>query len=119
MIAPMTFPIEIMLRGDERVYTESITHAAEASTWTDVDVRHVLEQMLVAIGQVVSPGRSDEAVSLRGLSWIVSPYEGGVVIALEIHSASAVAGPIPIDRASLDASIARVLTGAAPTSTIH
>ena len=50
-------------------------------------------------------------IALRGLSWIVSPYEGGgVVIAIEITMGAAVAGPFDIDRTRLEAMIARVLS---------
>ncbi|MCL4812566.1 MAG: hypothetical protein KJ061_08785 [Vicinamibacteraceae bacterium] len=114
----MTYPIEIMLRGDERVYTDSLVHDGEAAGWSDRDVQQVLEKMLGAVGRVVSPGRT-EPVALRGLSWIVSPYEGGVVIALEVHSASAVAGPFPVAQDVLNASIERVLNGVPPSTTVH
>ena len=61
-------------------------------------------------------------IALRGLSWIVNPYdEGGVVIAIEITLGAAVAGPFHIDKARLDAMITRVM--AAPSvpgsTTIH
>ena len=59
---------------------------------------------------------------LRGLSWIVNPYEGGgVVIAIEITLGAAVAGPFEIDKAALDAMIARVIARAAspPSTKVH
>jgi hypothetical protein len=50
---------------------------------------------------------------LRGLSWIVNPYEdGGVVIAIEITLGAAIAGPIAIEQATLERMIARVLVAA-------
>lgn len=115
----MTFPIEIMLRSDERVYTETISHEGDAANWTDTDVQSVLEKMVGAVGRVVSPGRASEPVTLRGLSWIVSPHEGGVVLAFEIHSASAVAGPFPMTQQTLESAIARVLSGVTLSSTVH
>jgi hypothetical protein len=52
----------------------------------------------------------------------VNPYdEGGVVIAIEIGLGAAVAGPFDVDKAVLDAMIARVLRHPAPpvSATIH
>lgn len=102
----MTYQVEIMLRGDERVYTETIHHiGAEPSAWTTDDASTVLHSTLLAIDRALNPGRSDEpaALTFRGINWIVSPHEKGVVIALEIHSASAVAGPFAVPQATLDA----------------
>src|SRR5258706_5557552 len=90
--------------------------------WTDEDVRLVLEAMLRAMDRVKRPGEIDREISLRGLSWIVNPYEeGGVVIAIEITLGAAVAGPFTIDKAALEAMIARVLSrGPSPSSsTVH
>jgi hypothetical protein len=71
---------------------------------------------------VKRPGEADRAISLRGLSWIVNPYEeGGVVIAIEITMGAAVAGPFEIDKAALEGMITRVLSRATmPSSpTVH
>jgi len=68
------------------------------------------------------PGEGDRDISLRGLSWIVNPYdEGGVVIAIEISIGAAVAGPFDIDQTALEAMVARVLAQPAPPSsfTVH
>jgi hypothetical protein len=72
--------------------------------------------------QLKRPGGDERPVVLRGLSWIVNPYEdGGVVIAIEITLGAAIAGPFDIDKPVLEAMITRVLTQpAVPTSsTIH
>ena len=60
-------------------------------------------------------------VQLRGLSWIVNPFEGGgVVIAIEITMGAAIAGPIAIDKTALEEMITRVLRPRTPgTTTIH
>ena len=61
-------------------------------------------------------------MALRGLSWIVNPYEdGGVLIAIEITMGAAIAGPFDIDQSALETMITRVLARpAAPSSeTIH
>jgi hypothetical protein len=55
-------------------------------------------------------------VTLRGFSWIVEPTSEGVVIAIEIPSGVAVAGPFRIDQSRLDRLISRVLAAARPTS---
>jgi hypothetical protein len=52
---------------------------------------------------------------LRGFSWIVEPTEGGVVIAMEIPTGAAVAGPFDIPQPKLDGLITRVLAAAAPS----
>jgi hypothetical protein len=63
------------------------------------------------------PDDSEPAVALRGLSWIVNPYEdGGVVIAIEITMGAAVAGPFDIDKSALETMITRVLVRPAPPS---
>ena len=67
------------------------------------------------------PGEPDLVIALRGLSWIVNPYEeGGVVVAIEIGSGAAIAGPFEIEKTSLEAMITRVLARPfePPSSTI-
>jgi len=81
-------------------------------------VREVLNGMLRAMDRRKRPGEPDREISLRGLSWIVNPYaEGGVLIAIEITMGAAVAGPFDINKAALEAMIARVLAPPAPSST--
>lgn len=116
----MTFDVEIMLRANEHVFTERLSHDREPAAWTDQDVDAILRKVLQAIDRALNPG-ADEArpVSLRGLSWIVSPYHDGVVLAFEIHSASAVAGPFQIAQADLDHMVRRVLRGAPGGPAVH
>ena len=115
----MTVSVDICLRGSNVATTvtiEGITR--EPHLWTDEDVRVILEGMLRAMDRVKRPGEADRAVVLRGLSWIVNEYEGGgVVIAIEITLGAAVAGPFEINKAALQAMIARVLARPAPPST--
>jgi hypothetical protein len=74
--------------------------------------------MLRAMDRLKRPGATDREIALRGLSWIVNPYEdGGVVLAIEITLGAAIAGPFDIDKADLEAMINRVL--AIPSQTIH
>lgn len=111
----MTFDIEIVLRERDYAVTETVPHANAPSEWTDQDVEAVLKEILLAIDRVRNPGTLDRFVALRGFSWIVEPSEGGVVIALEIQSGAAVAGPFAIDQARLDRMITRVIAAASPT----
>jgi len=115
----MIVAVDIWLRGHDYATTESIDGVRDpASGWSDEDVRQVLEGMLRAMDRRKRPGEPDRAISLRGLSWIVNPYEeGGVVIAIEITLGAAVAGPFAVDQAALEAMITRVI--AAPRATVH
>lgn len=114
----MKVPVDVCLRGDDFATTDLIEGITRPpGGWTDEDVRMVLEGMLRAMDRRKRPGKADRDISLRGLSWIVNPYEeGGVVIAIEITLGAAVAGPFDIDKATLEAMIARVLAHPAPPS---
>jgi hypothetical protein len=110
----MTYDIEIMLRGDEVVHTDTVHHIGnEPAQWTAEDASTIMHAVLQAIDKVLNPDRSDEpaATSLRGVNWIVTPGKDGAVLALEIHSASAVAGPFPLPCERLEA----LMTDAART----
>lgn len=117
----MTIPVDIWLRGSDFATTKAIEDVApEPHAWTDIDVRRVLEGMLLAMHRLKHPGEQRQVVQLRGLSWIVNPYEnGGVVIAIEITMGAAVAGPLDIDQARLEAMIDRVLRGPQGPETVH
>ncbi|MGH9347638.1 MAG: hypothetical protein ACRD26_10270 [Vicinamibacterales bacterium] len=108
----MSFQIDIWLRGDSHATTEVIAPvSAEPRTWTESDVAAVLTGMLRAIDKARNPQAAlDRPVSLRGFSWIVTPYEsGGVVIALEMTLGAVIAGPFDIPERDLTALIARVM----------
>jgi hypothetical protein len=119
----MKLSVDVWLRGTDFATTESIEGLArQPEAWTDEDVRALLEGMLRAMDRRKRPGEADRGISLRGLSWIVNPYEdGGVVIAIEITMGAAVAGPFAIDKDALEAMIARVLgaSGAPSSRTVH
>ena len=110
----MTYDIEIVLRERNYAVTETVLHGTATGDWTDLDVETVLKSMLLAIDRAKNPGTDDRYVALRGFSWIVEPAEGGVVIALEIPSGAAVAGPFHIEQARLDRMITRVIAAARP-----
>jgi len=97
--------------------------ARQPGAWTDDDVQAVLEGMLQTMHRLKHPGdTAPPSIALRGLSWIVNPYEeGGVVIAIEIAMGAAIAGPFDIDQRALETMVARVLARplAPPSSVIH
>ena len=112
--------VDILLRGSDVATTASVDSVSRPPVeWTDGDVRLLLEGMLRAMHRLKHPDDADRPVALRGLSWIVNPYEeGGVVVAIEITLGAAIAGPFDIEQATLERMITRVM--AAPTSaTIH
>lgn len=112
----MTYDVEIVLRERDYAVTEQVVHAGnEPARWTDADVETVLKEILLAIDRVKNPHAASRYVALRGFSWIVEPTSAGVVIAIEIPSGAAVAGPFRIDQPRLDRLIARVLAAARPS----
>jgi hypothetical protein len=117
----MQFDIEIVLRDRDYAVTEALHHDGNLpAQWTELDVEDVLKSMLLAIDRVKNPGVDPPRVQLRGFSWIVEPTEGGVVIAMEITSGAAVAGPFAIDQPRLNGLITRVLEAArGPRPVIH
>ena len=88
----MTVSVDIWLRGQDFARTEQIAGVArEPRVWTDDDVRAVLHGMLLAMHRLKHPDEIDRPVVLRGISWIVNPFEdGGVVIAIEITMGAAI-----------------------------
>lgn len=119
----MNVDVDIWLRGENVAVTRPIADAApEPGRWTDDDVRRLLEGMLDAMYRLKHPSQDPGPIALRGLSWIVNPFEGGgVLIAIEISMGAAIAGPFLIDKAALEGMIARVLSGTGPaaSSTVH
>ena len=119
----MKVSVDIVLRGSNVAKTEAIEDIVRApAAWTDDDVRALLRGMLRAMDRQQRPGEADRDIAMRGLSWIVNPYEeGGVVLAVEITMGAAVAGPFDIDQSRLEQMITRVLAqpDASPPPTVH
>jgi hypothetical protein len=121
----LVFPVDIWLRGDHTATTRSIAGVAHApEAWTDDDVKAMLEGMLLEMHRLKHPNDEERPIALRGLSWIVNPYEdGGVVVAIEITLGAAIAGPFNIDKTTLEQMIVRVLAqvraGGAASPTVH
>lgn len=106
----MTFPVEIVLKGRDYAVTESISVGAGPVAWDDGTVYEMLIEILRAIGRHEDPkAPADRPIALRGFSWIVEPVDGQVVLALEIPSGAAVAGPFDIAQAELDSVVGRVI----------
>ena len=120
----MLYNVEVVLRERDYAVTEHVHHNGNhPSVWTELDVEGVLKSMLLAIDRVKNPSpESSEPrqVHLRGFSWIVEPTDGGVVIAMEIQSGAAVAGPFDIAQPKLDGLITKVLDAArGPKPIVH
>ena len=115
----MTFDVEIVLRDRDYAVTERLHQPFEPREWTDAHVAAVLRDMLLAIDRAKNPSADSRYVALRGFSWIVEPSDGGVVIAIEIPSGAAVAGPFDIEQPILDGMIGRVLAAERPPTVVH
>jgi hypothetical protein len=118
----MTIDVDVWLRGNNFATTRSFTGVTrEPAAWTDDDVRSVLEGMLQVMHRLKHPDDEERVIALRGISWIVNPFEaGGVVIAIEISMGAAIAGPFDIDKSALEVMITRVMAGpSSPSSVVH
>jgi hypothetical protein len=115
----VTFDVDVVLRERDYAVTERIHQAGEPREWTDTDVAAVLREILLAIDRAKNPAATERYVALRGFSWIVEPTEVGVVIAIEIPSGAAVAGPFEIEQAVLDRMISRVLAAGSTRTVVH
>jgi hypothetical protein len=118
----MTIPVEIWIRGTDFATTVELSSIPrEPDAWVDDDVRAILEGMLRLMDEAKNPGQTNRVAQLRGFSWIVNPFEGGVLIALEMTLGAAVAGPFKIDKARLEAMITRVMASSdsAPPTVVH
>jgi len=120
----MTVSVDIWLRGTDFATTASFDDIKNPPrSWTQEDVRVLLGSMLRAMDRLKRPGEADRYIELRGLSWIVNPYEdGGVVVALEITMGAAIAGPFDIEKEALEELITRALMPLPPapsSSAVH
>ena len=114
------YDVEIVLRERDYAVTERLVHRGnDPSAWTEGDVASLLKDILLAIDRVRNPDGGDRFVALRGFSWIVEPTSDGVVIAIEIQSGAAVAGPFQVDQRRLDRLVAGAIAAARPPSPAH
>jgi hypothetical protein len=116
----MTISVDVWIRGTDFATIKQIdTVGREPDAWVDDDVRAILEGMLHAMDEAKNPGQSNRVAALRGFSWIVNPFEDGMLIAIEMTLGAAVVGPFKIDKARLEDMITRVLAGSGPTTVVH
>ena len=120
----MEAQVDVWLRGTDFATTQTISGiGVDAAAWTDSDVSMLLKAMLLAIHRAKNPDSDDATVFLRGFSWIVNPFEeSGVVVAIEIQTGAAVAGPFSIDQRQLEDMITRAIaqqSAATPSKAIH
>jgi len=118
----MQIQVDVWIRGTDFATTKHIESVVrEPDAWIEDDVRAILEGMLHAMDEAKNPGLANRVAALRGFSWIVNPFEGGVLIAIEMTLGAAVAGPFGIDKARLEEMITRVLAASntAPPSVVH
>jgi len=118
------FQVDVWLRGTDFARTQALSGiAADPAAWTDNDVSKLLKAMLLAIHRAKNPDSTDTPVFLRGFSWIVNPFEeSGVVVAIEIQTGAAVAGPFRIEKKQLEDMIARAIaqqTSTTSSTSIH
>src|SRR5204863_5141439 len=97
---------------DSATTTEITDVGREPDAWVDDDVRTILEGMLQLMDEAKNPGLGNRVAALRGFSWIVDPFEGGVLIAIELTLGAAVAGPFAIEKERLEDMINRVMAAA-------
>jgi hypothetical protein len=121
--ARMRLDMEVWLRGNDFATSDSVDlPIPEPAGWSDHHVRRVLEELLRAIDRAKHPDADrDRHVTLRGFNWIVNPFEGGVLVSVEIQLGAAAAGPFSIDQQQLEGMIDRAIAGVSrsDTSSIH
>jgi len=112
--------VDVWVRGRQGAVTEKIAELdADAASWTDAEVKDLLEGMLLALERARNPGGIPPEVTLRGFSWIVSPDKGGVLLHLEMQIGTVSAGPFAIDEARLTDMISRVMGGPRVSTLVH
>ena len=117
----MKFSVEVLLKGRDDVVENTLDYdGPEPQEWSIEDVREVLRLTLSTFNRVQSPDNVEQEIAVRGRSWIVTPGEDGVAIAIEIPSGAVAAGPFRADVSELTNLINRSLS--APTdgaSVVH
>lgn len=116
----MSIEVDVWVRGTLHAVTREITSLPpDPNDWHDHDVRQLLSEMLLALEREKNPSGEPPSVTLRGFSWIVSPYEAGVLVHLEMQMGTASAGPLAIHEHQLTTMLTRILSEPAPTEVIH
>jgi hypothetical protein len=107
----MRLEIEVWLRGNDFATTDVVdVPLGSPRGWSDHDVRGLLTALLRSLDRASNPDADrDRPITLRGFSWIVSPFDAGFTVAVEIQLGAAAAGPFDVDQAELEATITRVV----------
>jgi len=112
--------VDVWVRGRQDAITERVKGIADdATSWSDADVKKLLEGMLLALQRTSDPSGEPPDVTLRGFSWIVSPAQGGVLVHLEMQLGTVSAGPFAIDEHRLTDMISRVIGGPKVSTLVH
>jgi hypothetical protein len=112
--------VDVWVRGRQDAVTEKIAGVSpNAESWTDSDVKKLIEGMLLALHRANDPRGVPPEVTLRGFSWIVSADEDGVLLHLEMQLGTVSSGPFKIDEARLTEMIARVMGGPRVSTLVH
>ena|SRR5688572_13393096 len=112
--------VDVWVRGRQDAAMEKIAGVSQnAASWTDTDVKKLLEGMLLALQRANDPSGVPPEVTLRGFSWIVSPDPGGVLLHVEMQLGTVSAGPFAIDEQRLTEMIVRVMGGPRVSTLVH
>lgn len=113
--------VDVWVRGTHHATTHRITSVPlPAEAWTETDVKQLLSEMLLAIEREKNPDGEPPPVTLRGFSWIVSPYDaGGVLLHLDMQMGTASAGPFRIDQRRLSQMVEHAMEKSDPTDRVH
>jgi hypothetical protein len=116
----MSIEVDVWVRGTLNAETYEIhSLPPDPQDWQDEDVRTLVSEMLLALEREKNPGGERPEITLRGFSWIVSPYESGVLVHLEMQIGTASAGPLAIDQQRLTAMMTRVMTASQKPDVVH
>ena len=112
--------VDVWVRGRHDASTARVTGVeSDAASWSDRDVKALLEGMLLALQRINDPKGEPPSVTLRGFSWIVSPSAEGVFVHLEMQLGTASAGPFAIGEQRLTEMISRVIGGPKVSTLVH
>ena len=116
----MSIEVDVWVRNTLNARTHRIESLpADPNTWDEQDVRRLLSEMLLALEREKNPDGDPPEVHLRGFSWIVSPYESGVLVHLEMQMGTASAGPLAIDEQKLTGMMTRIMSASMTPQVIH
>lgn len=116
----MSIEVDVWVRGTVHAQTYEIhTLPPDPNDWDEHDVRQLLSEMLRALEREKNPDGERPPISLRGFSWIVSPYESGVLVHLEMQMGTASAGPLAINQERLTGMMTRIMAASHLPQTIH